>query len=201
MVYTFYFPGVSALPLAFETVSATRVHVPYPGFINGSSGRVTDQSLFDHQESQYESNGFWSFIRGMPGPVFCRTGQNKTPCFVYLVVPVSVYSGEFQCLAWIVSNIAFLTPILALATSTSLFRFLVNHTFSARFFMFFGNISFHLFMVNGFLRSPFHDFAETYHRWWIDNLAAVASLLFSTLCAYCLSALDHHLRAVFRSKS
>jgi peptidoglycan/LPS O-acetylase OafA/YrhL len=105
--------------------------------------------------------------------------------------------GNFNASAWIVSNITF--TIIALATSAPLFRFLLRHAFSARFFMFFGNISFHLFMVNGFLRSPFHDFAETYHRWWIDNLAAVASLVFSTLCAYCLSALDNRLRAVFRS--
>ena len=107
--------------------------------------------------------------------------------------------GNFNIYAWLVSNIAF--TILALATSASLFRFLLHHTFCARFFMFFGNISLHLFLVNGFLRSPFHDFAETYHRWWIDNLAALASLLFSTFSAYCLSSLDNHLRAVVRSKS
>lgn len=120
----------------------------------------------------------------------------------YLYVWLSLFLfvlGNFNAYAWIVSDIAF--TVVALAASTTLFRFLLHHTFTARFFIFFGNISFHLFMVNGFLRSPFHDFAETCNRWWIDNLAAVASLLFSTLCAYCLSMLDNRIRAVFSSKS
>jgi peptidoglycan/LPS O-acetylase OafA/YrhL len=133
------------------------------------------------------------------GLFFAAQDRIKLPVLYVCLSLFLFILGNFNAYAWIVSNIAF--TILALATSIPLFRFLVNHTFSAKVLLFFGNMSFHLFMVNGFLRSPFHDFAETYHRWWIDNLAALASLLFSTLCAYCLSALDYHLRAVFRSKS
>ena len=120
---------------------------------------------------------------------------------LYVVIPLSLLllvAGNFNGYAWIFSNIALAT--IALATSTTLLRLLSPQALAARLLMFYGNISFHLFMVNGFLRFPFHHFAETYHCWWIDNLAALASLLFSTLCAYCLSRLDQRLRAVFFSK-
>ena len=121
---------------------------------------------------------------------------------LYVGLPLALLllvAANFNSYAWIFSNIALAT--IALATSTVLLRLMLRHTLIAGLFMFFGNISFHLFMVNGFLRFPFHHLAETYHCWWIDNLAALASLLFSTLCAYCLSRLDHQLRAAFRSKS
>jgi hypothetical protein len=52
-------------------------------------------------------------------------------------------------------------------------------------------------MVNGFLRLPFHNFAESHNLWWIDNLAALASLLFSTFCAFFLGKFDKRLRSVF----
>lgn len=107
--------------------------------------------------------------------------------------------GLYNAYAWLVSDIAF--TIFALATSTTFFRLLLHADFTARAFIFFGNISFPLFMVNGFLRSPFHRFAETFNLWWVDNLSALASLLFSTLFAYFLSMLDNQVRAVFPSKS
>ena len=106
--------------------------------------------------------------------------------------------GNFNQYAWIFSNIALITVVLTGAPA--LFRFLLRHAYTTRFFTFFGNISFHLFMVNGFLRTPFHYVAEFYHCWWVDDLAAVTSLLFSTLCAYCLSNLDYHIRAVVAQK-
>ena len=121
---------------------------------------------------------------------------------LYAVIPLSLLvlvAANFNSYAWIFSNIALIT--VALAASTALLRFLSPRGLAARVLMFYGNISFHLFMVNGFLRFPFHHFAETYHYWWIDNLAALASLLFSTLFAYCLSRLDERLRAAFLSKS
>ena len=132
------------------------------------------------------------------GLFFATQDRIKIPVLYAGLSLILFVLGNFNIYAWIISNITF--TVVALATSASLFRFLLHHACIARCLLFFGNISFPLFMVNGFLRSPFHDFAETYQRWWIDNLAAAASLLFSTLCAYCLSRLDKHLRAVFSSK-
>jgi peptidoglycan/LPS O-acetylase OafA/YrhL len=106
--------------------------------------------------------------------------------------------GSFNAQAWMVSNITF--TVFALSTSATLFNLLLLSNLATRFFIFFGNISFHLFMVNGFLRTPFHRIAESYDHWWMDNLAALASLLFSTMCAYGLGKMDHRLRVMVRPK-
>ena len=137
------------------------------------------------------------------GLFFAAQDSIKKPV-LYAVIPPSLLllvAGNFNGYAWLFSNIALAITALAAFTLTMPFRFLSPPALAARLLRFYGNISFHLFMVNGFLRTPFHHVAETYHCWWIDNLAALASLLFSTLCAYCLSKLDHQLRALFLQKS
>lgn len=103
--------------------------------------------------------------------------------------------GSFNQYIWMVADIAFTVLILAIAIIA--LKTPLQHTAITGLFMFYGSISFQLFMVNGFLRSPFHNFAETYNLWWIDDLAALASLLFSTLCAFFLRKLDNRIRTVF----
>ena len=129
------------------------------------------------------------------GIFFAAQDKIKIPVLYGVIALLLFVLGNFNSYAWILGNIAL--TIVALAASSTLFRFLLRYTYTARLLVFFGAISFHLFMVNGFLRTPFHYVAESYHRWWIDDLAALASLLFSTLFAYCLSRLDDKLRAVF----
>jgi peptidoglycan/LPS O-acetylase OafA/YrhL len=115
----------------------------------------------------------------------------------YTLLALSLFVlGNFNQYIWMVADISF--TILFLAISIIAFKTPVQHTFMTGFFIFYGNISFQLFMVNGFLRSPFHNFAETHNLWWIDNLAALASLLFSTLCAFFLSKIDKRLRRLFK---
>lgn len=103
--------------------------------------------------------------------------------------------GNFNQYVWIVADMSFV--ILFLALSIIVFKTPLQNTLITGLFIFYGNISFQLFMVNGFLRLPFHNFAETHNLWWIDNLAALASLLFSTLCAYFLIKIDKCIRTVF----
>ena len=103
--------------------------------------------------------------------------------------------GNFNQYIWIVDNISF--TVLILAVSIIVFKTSLPPPLMTGLFIFYGNISFHLFMVNGFLRSPFHNFAESHNLWWIDNLTALASLLFSTFCAFFLSKFDKRLRSVF----
>jgi peptidoglycan/LPS O-acetylase OafA/YrhL len=133
------------------------------------------------------------------GLFFASQDKIKIPVLSVWISLLLFILGNFNMYAWIFSNVVL--TIIALAASTTLFKFLLHHAYTAQFLMFFGNISFYLFMVNGFLRTPFHHIAEIYHCWWIDNLAALASLLFSSLCAYYFSRLDKQLRTAFRSTS
>ena len=104
--------------------------------------------------------------------------------------------GNFNQYIWLVADISF--TILILVISIIAFKTPLQYNAITGLFIFYGNISFQLFMVNGFLRSPFHNFAETHNFWWIVNLTALASLLFSTLCAFFLRKIDERIRTVFK---
>ncbi len=102
--------------------------------------------------------------------------------------------GNFNQTIWITTDLTFTVMMLGIAMIA------INRqnkrTRLAVPLAFYGAISFHLFMVNGFLRSVFHKFAESYNTWWIDNLAAVGTLIFSTLFAIFLNRLDQQIRLV-----
>jgi len=102
--------------------------------------------------------------------------------------------ANFERAAWVLSNAALV--IIVLSISTKLLKVLSSWTLIESCLLFYGKLSFHLFLVNGFLRSPFHTIAESYHVWWLDNLAALVCLLFSTLCAIAFLQLDDKLRAI-----
>lgn len=96
--------------------------------------------------------------------------------------------------AWVLNNVGLV--IMLLAISTKLFKFISAWPLIEKGLLFYGELSFHLFLVNGFLRSPFHGIAESYHIWWLDNLAALACLLWATFCAIALQRLDDKLRVI-----
>ncbi|MBE0436254.1 MAG: acyltransferase [Methylomicrobium sp.] len=98
--------------------------------------------------------------------------------------------------AWLISDLTF--TVLILTFFLWVFKTRLQQAKILALLIFFGNLSFHLFMVNGFLRTPFHRIAEAYNLWWVDNLTALASLFFSTLFAFGLSRIDKRLRVVFR---
>lgn len=99
--------------------------------------------------------------------------------------------GNFSEIAWLFSGLSFMIIVLSvfIILSSIVKCFLIENIL-----IFFGNISFYLFMVNGFLRSPFHKIAESYNYWWMDNLLALVSLLFSTLFALGLKKIDTQIR-------
>ena len=96
--------------------------------------------------------------------------------------------------AWLFSNVALVMIVLAI--SPMIFKVLSSWPLIESCLLFYGKLSFHLFLVNGFLRSPFHTVAERYHVWWLDNLAALACLLFATFCAVAFLRLDEKLRLI-----
>ena len=126
------------------------------------------------------------------GIVLAAQTSIKIPIEYTVLALLLFMLGNFNQTIWMVADISF--TILILAVSIVAFKAPLQHPFIRGLFIFYGNISFQLFMVNGFLRSPFHNFAETHNLWWIDNLAALASLLFSTVCAFFLSKIDKRIR-------
>lgn len=129
------------------------------------------------------------------GMVLAVQKSIKIPIEYTLLALLLFILGNFNQTIWLVADLSF--TILFLAVSIIVFKAPFQHTLITGLFIFYGSISFQLFMVNGFLRSPFHDFAEIYNLGWIDNLAALASLAFSTLCAFFLRKIDKRLRTVF----
>lgn len=131
-------------------------------------------------------------------PVLCMgiflAAQKKTeiPPLVPVLALFAFVAGSFNEYAWVLQDLSF--TILILSSAIMAAKYLPRGSAVSVPLTFFGGISFHLFLVNGFLRSPFHNFAETYNVWWIDNLAAVCSLAFSTLFALLLREVDKRIR-------
>jgi peptidoglycan/LPS O-acetylase OafA/YrhL len=107
--------------------------------------------------------------------------------------------GNYYQPIWLLGDLTF--TILFLAISIQVINKTSGSTVLTVPLAFYGGLSFHLFMVNGFLRSPFHNFAESYNIWWIDGLSALASLAFSTVFAIGLSTLDRRIRQAVASQS
>lgn len=115
----------------------------------------------------------------------------------YSVLTLSLalfFLGNFNHVIWSTADLTF--TIIALCLSMFAINKLPKQTYFTAALAFYGGISFHLFMVNGFLRSLFHNFAESHNVWWVDNLAALSSLIVSTLFAIFLSKLDKLIRLV-----
>lgn len=129
------------------------------------------------------------------GIAFAVQQSIKIPIKYAFLALVLFILGSFNQYIWLLADLAFI--ILVLALSIILFKIPSQHPFTSGLFLFYGNISLHLFLVNGFLRSPFHHYAEIHNLWWLDNMAALASLLFSTLCAVLLRSIDNRIRTAF----
>ncbi|QTA79112.1 Acyltransferase [Desulfonema limicola] len=100
--------------------------------------------------------------------------------------------GHFSSTIWLISDLS--VTILLIVIFYIFFSHLTKTSFLYRLIQFYGIISFPLFMVNGFLRSPFHDMAVKYNNFFSTIIFGLLSLLFSTLFAVFLSKVDETLR-------
>lgn len=105
------------------------------------------------------------------------------------------FIGDFSELAWMFKGLSFV--VIFLICAELYFKSKLYNGIMSKIVAFYGVISFQLFMVNGFLRSPFHNFAEAKNIWWLDNILAILSLLFSTFVAFLLLKADVRARAIF----
>lgn len=128
------------------------------------------------------------------GIYFGYAPKFKADIKIFIYSFIIFISANFNSLLWLIADIAFI--IFLLCAKAYIFKYLqfthkIKNTFS-----FFGEISLYLFLVNGFLRSPFYNFAQLHDVWWIDNIAGIASLIFSTVFALLLKKINSTLRLV-----
>lgn len=128
--------------------------------------------------------------------VYLGSQENiKIPATVVVISLILFALATFNPFAWLFSDLTF--TLLILTFFLWVFKTRWQLAILLPLLVFFGDLSFHLFLVNGFLRTPFHRIAEAYNLWWVDNLTALASLLFSTLFAFGLQRIDKRLRVAF----
>jgi len=127
------------------------------------------------------------------GIYFAIKNQIRLRYDIVLISTILFVIGNMNAYVWTTTDVTFTIVVLAIAMLR--FNLTSKPSIFTGLLLFFGGISLHLFMVNGFLRSPFHNYAELHNNWWVDNLAAFASLLFSTLFAIVLGKIDIGLRS------
>jgi len=135
-------------------------------------------------------------------PVFCLgiyMAGNTSSRFSPVVGVISLGVFVLGCIyptVWIASGLTATILLLVLAE-----RYIKNIVSTSRSYVilsFYGGISFHLFLVNGFLRGPFHQLAVIYQEWWLTIILGILSLLFSTAFAVVLGKLDLKVRHLIR---
>ena len=112
-----------------------------------------------------------------------------------VALPIFIW-GCYNSSVWLVADLSM--TIMLLVLLDWYFRRLSVTGLAYRVTAFFGLISFHLFMVNGFLRSPFHVLAVFMDRWWFTIACGLMSLLFSTAFAVALMKLDDKVRKLVK---
>jgi peptidoglycan/LPS O-acetylase OafA/YrhL len=68
-----------------------------------------------------------------------------------------------------------------------------------KIFFFIGNISFHIFLINGFTREPWDQITADYDHWFMTIIFGLVSMSISIATAYLLYRLEKYL--VFKIKN
>ena len=113
---------------------------------------------------------------------FSKLGFKNFKVLLVVALPILLASGVYQTL-WPLHHISalavFLVIVLKIITKTSG----VVHSM----LLWAGVYSLPLFLVNGFLRSPFLTKAEQSEVWWLDIISGVLFFCVSCVAAYLLT--------------
>lgn len=124
------------------------------------------------------------------------TDVSVTPAFV-VVAAAGFVVGNFYPTWWLLSDLW--ATILLVVGSVWAAQSLALPAGVLWALAYFGRVSLPLFLVNGFLRGPFHELALSWNRWWVTIMCAGLSLLFSTFMALVLQTVDSRVRSVWRT--
>ena len=116
------------------------------------------------------------------------------PSLIFVIFAVFML-GHINFYLWTISDVAVIYLFIIGFNIT--INKMTNDNIFIKTISFYGNISLHLFLVNGFLRSPFHDIAVSVNTWWGTIITAIASLIFSTIIAIILQRIDTKTRSIY----
>ncbi len=158
------------------------------------AGLALEWSLVD----KFDSINF-TFLGHLP-LICCGIWLSKKPSFTLkpwlILFAVAVFiGGHFSFYLWLVIDLAVI--VIAIYFFELCINKLPQHFIGVKLLSLFGFISLHLFLVNGFLRSPFHNVAIGIDHWWGAVIMAIISLIFSTIFAFALMYLDKGVRTLF----
>lgn len=102
------------------------------------------------------------------------------------------FLGNIFEIFWYATHINFL--ILLLAIFSYFIENIKNYNLPRKVILFFGSISIHLFLVNGFLRQPFITWANDYNHWFLTLALCLLFLMISIVVALALAKTDKILR-------
>ncbi len=159
------------------------------------AGLVLEWSLV----GRFDSINF-TFLGHLP-LICCGIWLSTKPSFTLkpwlLILAVAIFiGGQFNYYLWLVIDLAVIT--IAICFFELCINRLKPNFIGIKLISFFGFISLHLFLVNGFLRSPFHNLAINIDTWWGTIVMALASLIFSTVFAFALMHFDKWVRIIFQ---
>lgn len=115
----------------------------------------------------------------------------KIPKLIIISTLVIFVLGNIYETFWYANHISFL--ILFLAGFSVLVEHIKEASSIKRLFLYFNSISMPLFLVNGFLRSPFIDWAKDYDQWLVTIVLCLVSITFSSAVALVLAKTEDHI--------
>lgn len=143
-------------------------------------------------------NLYYTVIGHIPelclGLYFAKQGNRAITVpngILLLALGVFIMGNLFEPL-WYLTHLSFL--LLLLAGLNTLFAQRSSSSRLIRIFVFFGSISMPLFLVNGFLRQPFVNYAYSVDQWFMTLCFCFISLTISTLFALFLAKVERVLR-------
>jgi peptidoglycan/LPS O-acetylase OafA/YrhL len=138
-------------------------------------------------------------------PLFClgvyagARHDVRVPAVAIAAVAAFFVAANLHRVAWLVADLAAGVLLIVLLHPT-VRRLTAARGISYRVLAFFGAISMPLFLVNGFLRSPFTQPALVVNRWWFTLACAGASLLFASFVAVVVSHAERRLRTAWAGR-
>lgn len=125
-----------------------------------------------------------------------KTIKNSWPTILSFIVFIM---GNFNDFFWILSAPAF--TILTLTTLPKALSHLNKEGATYRILTYYGRISFYLFLVNGFIRYPFHQISTAIYFPYADDILCLLSLLVSTFAAEALHYVEIQLINLYNRRS
>jgi peptidoglycan/LPS O-acetylase OafA/YrhL len=175
---------------------------PIPIILIGALSYIPIITLYPILLKQ-EVNLFFMVLGHLPefciGMIMARDeieGSNFLPYFL-IACAVFVLSNFFS-FAWFFGHLAAMIMVIFLFKGLLL---LVKQNGSLeKIFFFIGNISFHIFLINGFTREPWDQITVDYDHWFMTIIFGLVSMSISIATAYLLYRLEKYLVLKIKNK-